>query len=71
LPQLLAADVSVLPVNMLRRQARSSELSLDLLALLHSDELHLPEQRFPLAEAAEAMQTLREGRAAGRVALLT
>jgi NADPH:quinone reductase len=69
LPALLAADVRLLPVNMLARAARMAPLAAELLELLASGVLRLPFEVRPLTTLATALDDVREGRVVGRVAL--
>jgi NADPH:quinone reductase len=69
LPALFAADVRLLPVNMLHRAPRMGPLAAELLALLTTGELHLPYTVRPLADLADALEEMRSGRVVGRIAL--
>jgi NADPH:quinone reductase len=69
LPALFAADVRLLPVNMLRRAAQTGALAAELLTLLTSGELRLPYTVRPLHELPLALEDMRNGRVVGRVAL--
>lgn len=70
LPALLAADVRLLPLNLLNRDTRSVEIAAAMLELLRAGELVLPITTYPLARAADAVADLAAGRTIGRVALL-
>ena len=66
---LIQRDVSLLPVNMLRRQRAAREAAEALLPRLARGELTLPVTRYPLAEAPAALAALARGRVTGRLAL--
>lgn len=70
LPNLLARDVRLLPVNMMRRQESVRARAAELLEELRTGELHLDVTTFPFEHAAEAMRALLESRVQGKVALL-
>jgi NADPH:quinone reductase len=69
LPALLAADIRLLPVNMLVRADRVGPLAAELLDLLASGALRLPFEVRPLTALATALDDVRNGRVVGRVAL--
>lgn len=69
LPALLAADVRLLPMNLIRWGPRLGEVGGELLRRLCAGELTLPLTLLPLEQAAEALALVRDGRARGRVAL--
>lgn len=70
LPALLAADVRLLPVNMLRRAAAARPLADVLLPRLLAGELTLAIERHPLADLSAAIERVRTGAAGGRVVLV-
>lgn len=70
LPALLAADVRLLPVNLIRAEASAREEAERLLARVQRGELHLDVTTYPLEHAAEAMDALRRGAARGKVAVV-
>jgi NADPH:quinone reductase len=67
LPALLAADVRLLPMNLVRRGAGLEDRARQLLDELHRGELALPLTPLPLARIGEALRHIRDGTAAGRV----
>jgi NADPH:quinone reductase-like Zn-dependent oxidoreductase len=69
LPALLAADIRLLPVNMLVRADRVGPLAAELLELLASGGLQLPFEVRPLTALTTALDDVRNGRVVGRVAL--
>lgn len=69
LPAFLAADVRLLPVNLIRWTPRMNEVAARLLDDLRSGELSLSVTEFPLARVGDALACLRAGTAAGKVAL--
>lgn len=69
LPALLAADVRLLPMNLIRWSPRLGDVAGVLLRRVASGELTLPLTLLPLEDAAEALAQVREGRARGRIAL--
>jgi NADPH:quinone reductase len=70
LPSWLLDDVSLLPVNMIRREHRARQLATELAGLLADGALRLAVERFPLAEAARALELLSAGRVNGRAVLV-
>jgi NADPH2:quinone reductase len=70
LPALLAADVTLHPVNLIRRGPRLAGTAAELLDLLVRGDLTLRVTTFPLSRVAEAVELVRSGAAAGRVALV-
>jgi NADPH2:quinone reductase len=66
---LIQRDVSLLPVNMLRRQQAAREVADGLLSRLARGELTLPVTRYPLAQAPAALAALAQGQVTGRLAL--
>jgi len=69
LPALLAADVRLLPMNLIRWTPRLGEIGGELLRRVAAGELTLPLTVLALEDAAEALARVREGTARGRVAL--
>ncbi len=69
LPALLAADVALLPVSLIRRGPRLAGMAAELLDLLARGELSLRVTTFPLSRVVEAVELVRSGAAVGRVAL--
>lgn len=70
LPALLAADVRLLPVNLIRAESRAGELAGELLERLRGGELTLNVETYPLARVSDAMERLQRGEATGKVAIL-
>jgi len=69
LADFLLADVSLLPVNLIRRGGEVAEDAARLLTELSAGELTLPIERYPAERLAEAAERLRTGEAIGKVAL--
>lgn len=69
LPAFLAADVRLLPVNLIRWEERMRPRARELLGLVTQGRLELPLTELPLERAAAALRAVREGTAFGRVAL--
>jgi NADPH:quinone reductase-like Zn-dependent oxidoreductase len=69
LPRWLLDDVSLLPVNMMRRQQAATRYVSELAPLVASGELTVNVQPFPLEEAAVAVTQMRAGGLSGRVVL--
>jgi NADPH:quinone reductase len=70
LPSWLLDDVSLLPVNMIRRERRAREIASELVELLADGALRPAVEQFPLADAARALELLRAGRVRGRPVLI-
>jgi NADPH:quinone reductase len=70
LPALLAADVRLLPVSLIRWERRLREVARELLDELQAGELVLPHTLVGLDELPRALERLRAGELAGRVAVL-
>lgn len=70
LPSWLLDDVSLLPVNMIRRERRAREIAGELVELLADGALRPAVERFPLADAARALELLHAGRVRGRPVLI-
>lgn len=70
LPNWLLSDVAILPVNMIRKTARQAELAPDMIARLIAGDIRLAVQQFPLADIADALQLMREGKVAGRAVVV-
>jgi len=70
LPNWLLSDVAVLPVNMMRRTDRQVELAPAMVDQLVDGDLTMAVQRFPLADIAEALTSMREGRVTGRAVVV-
>lgn len=70
LPNWLLLDVALLPVNMIRRNARARELAEELAPLLVSGELVLDVEAFEFGAAGEALDALGAGRLRGRAVLI-
>ncbi|MEW2443666.1 quinone oxidoreductase family protein [Micromonospora marina] len=66
---LIQRDVSLLPVNMLRRQQAAREAADTLLPRLARGELTLPVTRYPFGQAPAALAALAQGQVTGRLAL--
>jgi NADPH2:quinone reductase len=69
LRRLLVRDVQLLPVNLQRAQSELFDSAQVLLARLAVGELELPITEFAIDRHAEAVDTVRTGRARGRVVL--
>lgn len=69
LPRWLLADVSLLPVNMMRHPQASQRRAAELAPLVTAGELAVAVERFSLEEAAAAVARLRAGGVRGRVVL--
>jgi NADPH:quinone reductase-like Zn-dependent oxidoreductase len=69
LPLLMAADVRLLPMNLIRRGAGLEDVAAGLLDDIVSGDLTLPITVLELDEIAEALERIRAGTAMGRVAL--
>ena len=69
LPALLAADVRVLPMNLINRGPGLAATAADLLAAIGRGELTLARTRWPLESIGEALASVRDGTATGRVAV--
>ncbi|GAA3191124.1 zinc-binding alcohol dehydrogenase family protein [Dactylosporangium siamense] len=67
---LIQRDVTLLPVNMLRRQVSARAAARGLLERLSRGDLRLPVTEFPLADVAPAMRALAAGEIHGRLVLL-
>jgi NADPH2:quinone reductase len=70
LPQFLQRDVSLLPLNMFRREAAGRAAVPELLARLGAGRLQLAIKEFPLDEAALAMDWILERGRRGRAVLV-
>lgn len=70
LPNWLLSDVAILPVNMMRKTARQTELAPELISRLAAGDIHLAVQHFPLDDIAGALQLMREGKVAGRAVVV-
>lgn len=70
LPALMAADVRLLPMNMIRLGSELGHVGQELLLALQRGELQLPLTVFALDQIAEAIGRLRAGTAAGRIVLV-
>jgi NADPH:quinone reductase len=70
LPALLAADVALLPMNLIRRAPELANVADDLLRRIAAGELILTVMRLPLEDAADALARVAAGAARGRTALL-
>jgi NADPH2:quinone reductase len=71
LPELLQRDISLLPLNMFRREAAGRVAAPALLERLAQGRLQLAVQEFPLAEAARAMEWIAQRGHHGRAVLTT
>jgi NADPH:quinone reductase-like Zn-dependent oxidoreductase len=69
LPLLMAADVRLLPMNLIRRGAGLEDIAAGLLDDIVSGELTLPITVLDLEQIGEALDRIRAGTATGRVAL--
>jgi NADPH2:quinone reductase len=70
LPAFLAADVVMLPVNLMRWHDRLGAVGRGLLEELRNGGLSLPVTPYELDDVARAVVALRSGRAIGRIALV-
>ena len=70
LPAFLAADVRLLPVNLIRWEARLRPRAAELLAELAAGALELPVVSFALADVGKALAALRSRSVQGRIVLL-
>ena len=71
LPRLLFADVRLLPVNLIHwRRKMGDRLQALAVDQLQQKKLAIPVQSFALADVADAVRTLRSGRATGSVVLV-
>lgn len=70
LPELLQRDISLLPLNMFRREAAGRAAAPALLGLLAQGQLSIATQRFHLAAAAEALAWIATRGHAGRAVLV-
>ncbi|MGH9920730.1 MAG: quinone oxidoreductase family protein [Nitrososphaerales archaeon] len=68
-PDLLARDVSLLPVNMMRRR-QPEELASDLVAQFATGELHVGTNVFQAKDFPAAVTELWEGRSVGRTVVV-
>ncbi len=68
-PNLILADVMLVPVNMLRRDDRAREIAPGLAAKLVSGSLTLPVVAFPFEEVEQACAAVASGSTGGRVVL--
>ena len=66
LPSWLLDDVSLLPVNMIRRERRAREVADELVDRLAAGTLQVQVQTFDLADTELALNDLRAGRIEGR-----
>lgn len=69
LPNYLLHDVAILPVNMMRRGGRARDLVPDLADRFVAGELALAVETVPLDELPSAIERLRSGAVAGRLAV--
>jgi NADPH2:quinone reductase len=69
LPLLMAADVRLLPMNLIRRGAGLEDVAARLLDDIVRGDLQLPLTVLPLEAIGEALDRIRAGTATGRVAL--
>ena len=70
LPVLMAADVRLLPMNLIRRGPELGDVGADMLAAIGRGELQVPVTALPLERIGEALDRVRAGTADGRVVLL-
>jgi len=70
LPQWLLSEVSLLPVNMMRRERRARELAPSLAASVADGTLRVTVQEFSLQQAGEALDRLVSGSVSGRAVLM-
>jgi NADPH2:quinone reductase len=69
LPELLLRDVTLLPLNMIRREAEGRAAAPWLLQAIRRGELHLGVTTFPLSDAAKALDWIATRGHAGRAVL--
>lgn len=70
LPQLMQRDVSLLPLNMLRREAAGRAATPELLRRIAQGRLKLAVTEFPLDQAAQALEWITMRGHAGRAVLV-
>jgi NADPH2:quinone reductase len=70
LAHFLQRDVSLLPLNMFRREASGRACAPELLARLGDGRLHLAVQEFALSDAAEALEWITRRGHRGRAVLV-
>ena len=70
LPTLIERDVSLLPVNLFRRRARTREADATVLGLLRDGALRLSLTRFRLDGLTGAVESVSNGETVGRVVLV-
>jgi NADPH2:quinone reductase len=66
LPSWLLQDIALLPVNMIRQDARARELAPSYARLLAGGEIVLPVQEYALDDIKRGLDDLRNGRISGR-----
>ena len=66
LPNWLLQEVRLLPVNMMRNDARAEEIAPELATRVAAGQIRLGVELFRLDDVAVALRRLREGRLAGR-----
>lgn len=70
LPNWLLSDVEILPVNMMRQNARTAELIPGIVERLVAGELTLATQEFPLKDIATALRLMQDGMLTGRAVVV-
>lgn len=70
LPQAMLADVALLPLNMVRREAQARQWAPQLLAQLGSGQLQLAVEEFPFGEGGRVLAGLVGRRGRGRPVLV-
>lgn len=70
LPNWLLSEVALLPVNMMRRTDRQTELAPMMIERLAAGDLVLAVERFGLDDIADALVSMREGKVAGRAVVI-
>lgn len=70
LPQAMLADVALLPLNMVRREAQAREKAPELLQRLADGRLALAVEEFPLEQAVKLLPALAQRRGRGRAVLV-
>lgn len=70
LPNWLLSDVKILPVNMMRQNARTAKLIPGIVERLVAGELTLATQEFPLEDIAAALRLMQGGMLTGRAVVV-
>jgi NADPH2:quinone reductase len=70
LPQAMLADVALLPLNMVRREAKARQWAPELLARLADGRLRLAVEELPFEDGARVLPGLAQRRGRGRAVLV-